>query len=75
MIFDKNSLHVIIPLDLDEGSRYTEPVHDYDSDDYLDCIYKITSRDQDWVNHTVDGWITFECEISCTSDSDEEIEC
>jgi len=43
MIFEKKSLCVIIPLDLGEGTCYTEPVHDYESDDDLDCIYKITT--------------------------------
>ena len=55
MIFEKKSLRVIVPLDPAEGSRYTEPVRDYESDDDLDYIYKITVRDQDWVNPTVDG--------------------
>ena len=55
MIFEKKSLCVIVPLDLVEGSCYTKPVHDYESDDDLDCIYKITARDQDWVNPTTDG--------------------
>jgi len=55
MIFEKKSLCVIVPPDLAEGLRYTEPVHDYESDDDLDCIYKITVRNQDWVNPIVDG--------------------
>ena len=55
MIFDKKSLYVIVPLDPAEGSHYTELVRDYESDDDLDCIYKITMRDQDWVNPIVDG--------------------
>jgi len=50
MIFEKKSLCVVVPLDPAEGSCYTEPVHDYDSDDDLDCIYKITAQEQDWVN-------------------------
>lgn len=60
MIFEKKSLRVIIPLDPAEGSRYTELVRDYESDDDLDCIYKITMRNQDWVNPTADGWIAWE---------------
>lgn len=40
MIFEKKSLGVVIPLDPAEGSRYTKPVHDYENDDDLDCIYK-----------------------------------
>ena len=55
MIFEKKSLRVVIPLDPAEGSRYNEPVHDYESDDDLDCIYKITASEQDWVNPTIDG--------------------
>lgn len=40
MIFEKNSLPVVVRLDLDEGVRYTKPV----CDDDLDFIYKITVR-------------------------------
>jgi len=47
MNFEKKSLRVIVLLNPVEGSRYTEPVCDYESDDDLDCIYKITMRDQD----------------------------
>ena len=55
MIFEKKSLDVVIPLDPVEGLRYTKPVRDYDNDDDLDCIYKITKKEQYWVNPTVDG--------------------
>jgi len=55
MIFEKKLLHVIVPLDLAEGSCYTEPVRNYESDNDLDCIYKITVRDQDWLNLIVNG--------------------
>jgi len=41
MIFEKKSLCVIIPLDPDEGSCYTESVRYYERDDDLDYIYKI----------------------------------
>ena len=72
MIFEKKkSLHVIVPLDLAEGSCYTEPFCDYENDDDLYCIYKIIAQDQDWLNLTADGWITWDRESSCTSDSDE----
>lgn len=74
MIFEKKSLHIIIRLDLAEGSCYMELVHDYESDDDLDCIYKITPRDQYWVNPSVDGWIVWERESSYTLYFDEEIE-
>ena len=35
MIFEKKSLRIVVPLDLAEGERYTEPVHDDESDCYL----------------------------------------
>jgi len=74
MIFEKKSLLIVVPLDPAEGSCYMEPMHDYDSDDDLDCIYKITVREKDWVNLTADGRISWERESSCTLDSNEEIE-
>lgn len=52
MIFEKKSLRIIVPPDPVEGLRYTKQVRDYESDDDLDCIYKITMQDQDWVNTT-----------------------
>ena len=55
MIFENKSLCVIVPLDHAKGLRYTKSVCDYESDDDLDCIYKIISRDQDWVDPTTDG--------------------
>ena len=74
MIFEKKSLRVVIPLDSVEGSCYIDPMHDYDSDDDLKCIYKITAQEQYWVNPTVNGRISWERESSCMSDSNEEIE-
>lgn len=74
MIFEKKSLCVIVLLDPAKGVRYIELVHNEDSDDELDCIYQITAHDQDWVNPTPDERISWECDSSCTSDSDEEIE-
>ena len=43
MFFEKNFLCVVVPLDPIEGLCYMEPVRDYESDDDLDCIYKITA--------------------------------
>ena len=36
MIFEKKSLHVVVPLDPAEGPCYREPMRDYESDDDLD---------------------------------------
>lgn len=75
MIFENKLLCVIVPLDPAEGSRYAEPVRHYECNDDLDSIYKITERDQDWVNLIVDGQITWDHESSYNSDSNEELEC
>ena len=74
MIFEKNSLLVFVLLDTVEGLCYTELVRNYDNDDDFDCIYKITTREKDWVNLTADGRIPWEYESSCTLDSNKEIE-
>jgi len=38
MIFEKKSLHVVVPLDPTGGSCYIEPMCDDMSDDELDCV-------------------------------------
>ena len=40
MIFEKKSIRVVVPLDPAEGACYIELVHDDESDDDLDCIYR-----------------------------------
>lgn len=70
MIFEKKSLCIVVPLDLAKGSHYMEPVCDYDSDNDLDYIYKITTQERDRVNPIGDGQVSWECESSCTSYSD-----
>lgn len=48
MSFERKSLWFVVSLDPAEGSRYTEPVHDYEeSEDDVDQICKIIVRDQD----------------------------
>jgi len=74
MIFEKNSLCVVVPLDPVEWARYTKLIADDESDDELDCIYQITARDQDRVNPTTNRRISWERDSSCTLDSNEEVE-
>lgn len=74
MIFEKKELRVIVPLDSAEGVRYTEPFWDYYEEDDIEKIYKLTVWDKDWINPMTYGWITWEKENSCNSDSDEELE-
>jgi hypothetical protein len=55
MKFEKYGLRVIAPLDLDEGQRYIEPIREEDHAYELEKIYKMTTRQQDYINPTVDG--------------------
>ena len=43
MIFEKKSLCIVVPLDPAEGSHYIELVRDYNTEDDLECIDKITT--------------------------------
>jgi len=74
MIFEKKSLCSVVPLDPTEGVRYTELVHNEDSDGELDCIYQITAQDQGKVNPTVNARLSWDHDSSCTLESDEEVE-
>jgi len=47
MIFEKKPLCIVIPFDPTKGLCYIELVHNYESDDDLDCIYKITAQEKD----------------------------
>ena len=71
MIFEKKLLPTVILLDPAEGPCYTEPMHNEEGEDDLDCIYKIFAhrpkgdkpieeRRKSW------GYTEF-----CTEDSDE----
>jgi hypothetical protein len=55
MTFEGDGLRVIAPLDLDEGPWYTEPIREEDYAYELENIYKLTARQQDYINPTVDG--------------------
>jgi hypothetical protein len=55
MKFEGDGLRVIAPLDPDEGHRYIEPIKEQDHTYELENIYKLTSRQQDYINTTTDG--------------------
>ena len=57
MDFESNGTIFIIPLDLAKGHRYTESVR---HDDDIDHIYKLTRRDEDWINPTAYGSLNWE---------------
>jgi hypothetical protein len=54
MKFEGDGLRVIGMLDPDEGPRYTEPIREEDYAYELENIYKLTARQHDYINPTVD---------------------
>jgi hypothetical protein len=55
MNFQRDGLRFITPLDPDEGQRYTEPIREEYHAYALENIYKLTARQQDYINPTADG--------------------
>jgi hypothetical protein len=55
MTFERDGLMVIAPLDPDEGQRYTKPIREEDCAYELENIYKLTTRQQDYINPMADG--------------------
>lgn len=63
-----------MPLDPAEGAQYTELVRNYEEDNDIKKICTLTAQDEDWINPTIGGRITWEKDISYNSDSDEEFQ-
>jgi hypothetical protein len=55
MMFEGDGLRVITPFDPDEGPRYTEPIREEDCAYELENIYKLIAKQQDYINPTADG--------------------
>jgi hypothetical protein len=65
MTFKSNGLKVISPLDPNEGHRYTEPIREEDHTYELENIYKLTTRQHDYINPTTDGNLSWRSESAC----------
>jgi hypothetical protein len=74
MTFEGDGLRVIAPLDPDEGHRYTKPIREEDYAYEIENIYKLTTRQHDYINHTTDGNLSWRSESACSSDSEEALE-
>jgi hypothetical protein len=74
MAFKGNGLKVTAPLDPNEGHRYTEPIKEEDRAYELENIYKLTARQQDNINPTTDGNLSWRSESACSSNLEEALE-
>lgn len=74
MIFEGNNMGVLSPLDPSKGLRYIELVKEEYCAADIDNIYQMTVKEQECVNPTAEGKLSWEQDISCTSDLDSELE-
>jgi hypothetical protein len=74
MTFERDGLRVIAPLDLDEGQRYTEPIREEDHAYKLENIYKLTTRQHDYINPRADGNPSWRSDNTFSLDSEEALE-
>jgi hypothetical protein len=72
MTFESREYRVIAPLDPSEGERFVEPTC-LDLED-IRQLYRTTMRDEDYVNPTIDGVLSWWSITSCTTDSDTGLE-
>jgi hypothetical protein len=74
MIFESGEYRVIAPLDPSEGGRYVEPATDNILTEDVNQLYRTTTREEDYINPTADGMLSWRSISSCASDSDTGLE-
>ena len=72
--FEDYELRVVAPIDPLEGQRYVDPIHSEGQGNYLDQLYNIMSSNEDYINPTADGKLSWLSVSSCTSDSGDALE-
>jgi hypothetical protein len=74
MIFESGEYKVIVPLDPSEGSRYVEPAMDNILTENVNHLYRTTVREEDYINPTAYGMLSWRSISSCASDSNTGME-
>ena len=74
MTFEDVQIQVIAPLDPFQGPRYIEPIRAEEEARNMDSLYQMTANQNDYINPTAEGNISWRCDISCASDSDVGLE-
>ena len=72
--FEDDDMWVVVPLDLLERPRYVELVFNKGQGDHLDTIYNITTIQEDYINPTTDGNLSWKYESSCKFDLGKSLE-
>jgi hypothetical protein len=65
MVFEVEYLKFDTPLEPTEGKRYVEPTKRKE----LDNLYNMIAREDDYLNPTIEGVLSWRSINSCTSDS------
>jgi hypothetical protein len=68
MEFESGEYRVIVPLDPSKGERFMEPMC-LDLEE-INQLYKTTACDEDYVNPTTDGILSWKRITSCATESD-----
>ena len=74
MTFEGHNIKIIAPLDPSIGPCYTKPIRVEEETREIDDLYKMTAMQDDYINPTADGTLSWRCASSCTSDSEEGLE-
>ena len=72
--FEDEEMRVVSPIDPFEGQIYIEPIYNEGQGDYLDQIYNVTTMQEDYINTTIDGNLSWRCTSSCSYDLGEALE-
>jgi hypothetical protein len=74
MIFESGEYKVISPLDPSEGERYVEPVTENMLTEDVNQLYRTTAHEEDYINPTADGILSWRSYSSCASYSNVGLE-
>ena len=74
MTFEDSQIWVIASLDPFQGPRYIEPIQAEEEVRNMEILYQMTANQSDYINLTIEGNISWWCDISCASDSDVGLE-
>jgi hypothetical protein len=74
MTFEGDGLRVIALLDPDEGRIYTKSIREEDRAYELENIYKLTSRQQNYINPTTNGNLSWRSDNAFSSYLEEALE-
>ena len=74
MTFEGHNIRIIAPLDPSMNPHYTKPIRAKEEEKEIDEFYKMTVTQDDYINPTVDGTLSWIYASSYTSYSEEGLE-